>query len=302
MSDGGGATAVSVAMIATDEADRIGRALASVGWADEIVLVDGGSSDRTPDIAREAGARVLGTEPPWPGYAAQRRRAIEAAAGPWILVLDADEEVTPELAREIRETVGRRAGSGDATGSGASGAPAGYEILFHTRYLDHWFGRRGWYRERHLRLARKDALRVTDRRVHEGLRVDGPVGRLRAPIRHYSYRSVAHHQAKMAEYARLKARDLHERGHGASPASACGHALGRLFGGYLLQGRFLDGWAGLAHELLAAEASLLAYLELWELGRRPGRTPGEREPGGEPGRAGPGARSDPGGPDGDAGA
>jgi len=251
-----GSTGVSVAMIATDEEDRIDRALASVAWADQVVLVDGGSSDRTPEIAREAGARVLGTDPPWPGYAAQRRRAIEAAAGPWILVLDADEEVTPELAREIRDVVGTPAGG-----------PAGYEITFHTRYLDHWFGRRGWYRERHLRLARKDALRVTERRVHEGLEVAGPVGRLRGPIRHYSYRSVAHHQAKMAEYARLKARDLRERGRRGTPASACAHALGRLFGGYLLQGRFLDGWAGLAHELLAAEASLLAYLELWELGR-----------------------------------
>jgi glycosyltransferase involved in cell wall biosynthesis len=255
-------------MIATDEADRVGRALASVAWADEIVLVDGGSSDRTPEIAREAGARVLATDPPWPGYAAQRRRAIEAASGPWILALDADEEVTPELAREIREALG--AGSD----GGADGGPAAYEILFHTRYLDHWFGRRGWYRERHLRLARKQALRVTDRRVHEGLEVDGPVGRLRAPIRHYSYRSVAHHQAKLAEYARLKAEDLRERGRRATPASACAHALGRLFGGYLLQGRFLDGWAGLAHELLGAEASLLAYLELWELGRGRGGGPG----------------------------
>jgi len=278
-----GSTGVSVAMIATDEEDRIGRALASVAWADQVVLVDGGSSDRTPQIARSAGARVLDTEPPWPGYAAQRRRAIEAAAGPWILVLDADEEVTPRLAREIRDTLGRLAGGGDAadgdaadggaaTGGGAGGGgpragPAGYEILFHTRYLDHWFGRRGWYRERHVRLARKDALRVTGRRVHEGLEVEGRVGRLRAPIRHYSYRSVAHHQAKMAAYARLKARDLRELGRRATPASACAHALGRLFGGYLLQGRFLDGWAGLAHELLAAEASLLAYLELWELER-----------------------------------
>jgi len=272
----GGRTGLSVAMIATDEEDRIGRALRSVAWADEVVVVDGGSRDRTPELARAAGARVLPTPGPWPGFAAQRRRAIEAAAGPWILALDADEEVTPELAEEIRRVVGGSDGGHGAGGrstrgvrdpsAGAAG-PAGYEILFHTRYLGHWFGRRGWLRERHLRLARKDAVRVTGRRVHEGLEVEGAVGRLRAPIRHYSYRSVAHHQAKMAEYARLKAMDLHTRGVRASPASACGHALGRLLGGYLFQGRFLDGWAGLAHELLAAEASLLAYLELWELGR-----------------------------------
>jgi glycosyltransferase involved in cell wall biosynthesis len=256
---------VSVAMIATDEVDRLPRALRSVAWADEVVLVDGGSRDRTAAVAREMGARVLETESPWPGYAAQRRRAIEAAGGPWILVLDADEEVTPELAEEIRKVASRPEGSGPPGAS--AGGPAGYEILFHTRYLGHWFGRRGWYRERHLRLARKESLRVTERRVHEGLEVTGPVGRLHHPIRHYSYRSVEHHQAKMAEYARLKARDLRERGRRAGLASACGHALGRLLGGYLLQGRFLDGWPGLVHEMLAAQASLLAYLELWELGR-----------------------------------
>lgn len=252
---------VSVAMIVRDEEDRIERALRSVAWADEVVVVDGGSRDATAAVAADLGARVLETGE-WPGFPEQRRRSVEACAGPWILVLDADEEVPPALAREIQETL-----------SAAAGPSAGYEILRHTQYLGHWFGRRGWFRERHLRLARKEALRVTERRVHEGLEVDGPVARLRNPILHYSYRSVSHHQRKMAEYARLKARDLYDRGQRATLATAAAHSLGRLFTGYLLQGRFLDGWAGLVHELLASEASLLAYLELWELGRGGGAGP-----------------------------
>jgi len=259
--------AVSVAMIARDEEEVIGRALRSVAWADEVVVVDGGSRDGTAATAEELGARVVRTGE-WPGFPEQRRRALEACAGPWILVLDADEEVSPELAEEIRRALaGERGSAGGRSPADAAGLPAGYEILFHTRYLGHWFGKRGWHRERHLRLARKDALRVTGGRVHEGLAVDGPVGRLRHPIRHYTYRSLERHHRKMGEYARLKARELHERGRSATPASAAGHAAAALFTGYVLRGRFLDGWAGLLRELLSAQAALLAYLELWELGR-----------------------------------
>jgi len=273
-------------MIARDEEEVVGRALRSVAWADEVVVVDGGSRDGTAAAAEELGARVVRAGE-WPGFPEQRRRALEACAGPWILVLDADEEVSPELAAEIRETLAGEGGSaGGRTPAGAAGAPsgpaglfAGYEIPFHTRYLGHWFGRRGWHRERHLRLARKDALRVTGGRVHEGLAVDGPAGRLRHPIRHYTYRSLEQHHRKMGEYARLKARELHERGRSATLASAVGHAAAALFTGYVLRGRFLDGWAGLVRELLSAQAALLAYLELRELDRRaddgPGSAPDE---------------------------
>jgi len=276
---------LSVATIATDEADRLPRTLASVSWADEVVVVDGGSTDGTREVAREHGARVV--ESPWPGYARQKRRALEEAAGPWVLLLDADEEVTPALGEEIRgllERAGRRerdpsadrpasaAGVADsgpaATGSGGAvaggGLADGYEIRFLTRYLGHWFGRRGWDREWHLRLVRKDKARILERAVHEGPVVEGRVERLGAPIRHYTYRDVSDHLRKMQEFSRLKAEELHARGRRGSLPGAVGHAAARFLAGYVVKGRFLDGWPGLVHELLGAFSTLLAYVKLWE--------------------------------------
>lgn len=244
---------LSVAMIARNEADRIGPTLESVAWADEIVVLDSGSSDDTPSRARARGARVLETG--WPGYAAQKRRAVEKAAGPWVLALDADEVVSPELAEEIRALLE------------AGPEHAGYEIPFLTRFLGRWLGRRGWHRERHLRLVRKDAVRVEGGRIHESFTVAGSVGRLEHPVLHHTYEDLGQHLEKMREYTELKARQKHERGQRASLAGAVGHGVAAFFSAWLLRGRILDGWAGLVWSLLSGQASLSAYVRLWELGR-----------------------------------
>lgn len=268
----GDGAALSVAMIARDEADRIGPTLDSVAWADEVVVLDSGSSDRTPAVARERGGRVVRTDG-FPGYGAQKQRALEEARGPWVLALDADERVSPELAREIRELL---AGEPRATG---------YELVFHTRYLGGWLGRRGWYRERNLRLVRKDAARYTGRRVHEGLRVEGPVGRLEGPVLHHSYRHVVHHLEKTREYARLKGEEMYRNGRSTSLAGAVAHGATSFLARYLLRGRFLDGWRGLVHELVQAGGTLGAYVRLWELQRGLVAAAGP-EPGGATDRGG----------------
>lgn len=263
---------LSVVIGAQDEEDRLPRCLASVSWADEIVVVDAGSRDRTVEVARTGGARVEELDG-WPGDGPQKQRALDLARGEWVLVLDADEVVSGPLAGEIRELL--------AEGPEA----AGYELLFHTRFLGRWLGRRGWYRERHLRLVRKDRARVTPDRVHARLEVDGPVDRLRHPVLHYTNRDVAHHQRKARLYSSMKASRLHREGRRTSLAGAAGHAMASFVSGYLVRGRFLDGWAGLIHEALGAHATLLAYLKLWELGREEGRAGGpareERESRGE---------------------
>lgn len=247
--------ALSVAMIARNEADRLPRTLEAVSWADEVVVVDSGSSDGTPELAREAGARVLETDG-FPGYGPQKQRALEAAAGPWVLLLDADEVVSPGLADEIRGLLER--------GPEAEG----YALEFHTEYLGAWIGRRGWWRDRHVRLVRKAAARITDDAVHEGIRVEGVVGRLRGPVLHRSYRDAGHHARKVFEYAELKARQKHDRGEETTLPGAVAHAAARFLAGYVVKGRFLYGWRGLVYELVESAGTLGAYVRLWELGRR----------------------------------
>lgn len=250
---------LSVAIGAQDEEDRLPRTLDSVAWADEVVVADAGSTDRTREIARARGAvvRELGE---WPGDGPQKQEAVDRATGPWVLVLDADEVVSPELGREIRHLL-----SGDPEA-------AGYELRFLTRYLGGWIGRRGWHREHHLRLFRKDRGEITPRRLHASVRVRGPVGRLRHPVLHHTYRDVLHHAEKIREYAELKALDKHGRGRSTSLPGAAGHGAAAFLSEYLLRGRFLDGWRGLVFCLMSGWATLLAYVRLWELDRGSGRT------------------------------
>jgi len=240
-------------MITRDEEANLARTLESVRWADEIVVVDSGSTDRTLEIARSYGARVVEAE--WPGYGPQKRRAIQLARGEWVLAIDADEVVSDELGAEIRGLL-----AGDP-------AAAGYEVVMHTWFLGHWLGRRGWHRDRHLRLVRRDAARVSGATVHERLTVAGRAGRLRHPIRHYSYRDVEHYMDKQRRYARLKAERRFGAGRRATLPGAVVRGAWRFFAGYVLQGGWLDGGAGLAHEALSAHGAFLAHLRLWELSR-----------------------------------
>lgn len=284
--EGGGASSprLSVIMIARDAEDTVGRALESVAWADELLVLDSGSRDRTPEVAREHGARVVETD--WPGYGPQKRRALEMARGDWVLSLDADEVVSPALAEEIRGALGLDPGAEDSrprADGGDAGLPAGFEIPFRTRYLGRWLGRRGWYRERHLRLARREAARFTDARIHESMEVEGPVGRLRAPVLHYSYRDLEHHREKMREYARLKAEAKFRRGVRSSPPEAAVHGVAAFLSEYLLRGRFLDGGAGFVFSVMAGRAALDTYLRLWEMGRRGGPDRGRGPEGSEDG-------------------
>jgi glycosyltransferase involved in cell wall biosynthesis len=234
-----------------DEETNIARALESVSWADEVVVLDSGSQDGTREIARRAGALVH--EEPWRGFGAQRARSLELCSGVWVLALDADEAVSPRLAESIRAVV-----ESDQV------KESGFELERHSFHLGTWFGSRGWHRDRVLRLVRRDRAVPVTKQVHERLEVLGSVGRLDGALLHWPYRDLAHHMEKMATYSDLKAQQLHEAGMRAGPVTAVLRSTWRLLSGYLLQGGFLYGWPGLASDLIGAHGTLLAYLKLAE--------------------------------------
>lgn len=246
---------ISVIIITFNEADRLERALDSVRWADEIVVLDSGSTDGTPDVARRYAERVVVGD--WHGFGPQKQRALELATGEWVLSLDADEEVEPALARSIEAKLN------DA------GSSVGFELEFRTFYLGRPIGARAWRRERHLRLFRKDRARFGPSVVHERVVVDGPVGRIESGvIRHYTYRDLSHQIEKMNCYSTLAARQLAEEGRRSGPLKPFFLAAARFLHHYILRGGVLDGRVGLIRSAFGAMDAFLKYAKLWEITRR----------------------------------
>ncbi len=167
---------VSVTIITLNEAAHIEACLASVAWADEVLVVDSGSTDGTPDLARARGARVIVRD--WPGYAEQKNFAAGAATHDWILCVDADERVTPALASEIRTTLAR------------DPREAGFRIPRVTWYLGRWIRTTDWYPDYQLRLYHRARATWPPRVVHESVAASGEVGRLRADLQHFAYRDL----------------------------------------------------------------------------------------------------------------
>jgi (heptosyl)LPS beta-1,4-glucosyltransferase len=249
--------ALSVIMIALNEADRLPRALASVSWADQIVLVDSGSQDGTPTIARRMGAEVAVHA--WEGYSRQKAFALGLARHAWVLWIDADEEVTPELRRSIEAALGR---------AGDPPEPVAFAMNRRTQYLGKPLRFGGWYPDRKVRLFHREHARFDDRLVHEELQVDGPVGYLRGDLMHYSYRDVAHHVRKIQHLAELWAADQ-----GPRPVARWElvvHPAAKALKSYFLRAGFLEGWRGLVLAGLSTYYVWLKYALLRERGRRGG--------------------------------
>src|SRR5690606_38332019 len=218
---------LSVILITRDEAQRIERCLRSVDFADEVVLVDSGSTDDTVALARAAGARGT-VRADWPGFGVQKTRARGLAVGDWVLSIDADEVVTPELRDSILAAIR---------------APGGADV-FQIRRRSCFNGRPlrfgDWHGDRVLRLFRRGAARFTPDAVHERLDHDGPAPVLDGVLMHYTIDSLADALEKGRRYAQAGAPRVAARGRGG-PASAIGHASWTFLRGYLLRGGFLDG-------------------------------------------------------------
>jgi glycosyltransferase involved in cell wall biosynthesis len=241
---------ISVVVITKNEAANIERCLASVAWADEIVVVDSGSTDGTAEIARRFTQRVY--DEAWRGFGAQKNLALSYASGDWVLSLDADEWVTDPLGTELRAVVGQ--GGFDA-----------YRMPRRSSFCGTFLKHSGWWPDYVTRFFRRGKARFSDDRVHERLIVDGRTGTLKSPLLHESYRSLDQVIDKMNRYSTLAAQDLHARGRGASVFTALGKGFWAFVRTYALRAGFLDGRAGLMVAVATAESTYYRYLKLMHL-------------------------------------
>lgn len=227
---------ISACLITLNEERNLTRCLRSVApLVDEIVVIDSNSTDGTADLARRFGARVITQE--WLGYVGQKNFALDQAAHPWVLSIDADEEISPELARSIaRIKVG--------SASEAPGAPNGYEVSRLVFYRGKWIRHGDWYPDRLVRLFRRAEARFSGGRVHEKLEIAGPQPLLSGHLHHFTYTDTADRVARCAKYAALWAQSAHEQHRQSSTLSGYTHALARFGKGFFLKRGFLDGAVG----------------------------------------------------------
>jgi glycosyltransferase involved in cell wall biosynthesis len=252
---------LSAVFIAFNEEDRLADALRSARFCDELVVVDGGSTDRTREVAEAEGARVV-VNAPWPGYVAQRRVATAAARHDWVLALDADERVSDALRAEIEALRAR------------GFAHAGYLMPRVSHYMGRWVRATDWYPDVQLRLFDRRRGAWEGALVHESVRVPGAPGRLQGELLHYSYRNVAEHVRRIELYARLWAEQAWAEGRRAGPLAAFGAGAWAFFRNYVLRRGFLLGGAGVAISTLNAHYVFTKLLLLHERGRvaGPGRS------------------------------
>lgn len=246
-------TRLSVIVITQDEARNIEACLRSVAFADEIVVVDSGSTDNTVNLAAALGAQVH-TRSDWSGFGVQKNRALALATGEWVLSIDADERVTPQLQRQIEQ---------------AMVAPAFdvYEFPRLSSYCGQAIRHSGWYPDRVKRLFRRGVATFSDDLVHERLITDAPAGRLGADLLHESFTSFESVLEKMNHYSSAGAKGLMAKGRRGSLASALGHGLWAFLRTYVFRLGFLDGRMGLVLAISNAEGTYYRYLKLWLLHR-----------------------------------
>ena len=241
-------------IITKNEAEDIAAAFESVAWADERIVVDSWSTDGTAAIASRLGARVVARE--WPGYVAQKNYAASIASHDWILSLDADERVTPELAAEIRATLQQE-------------PPArGFRIPRVTFHLGRWIRTTDWYPDDQLRLYDRRTAMWTGQYVHEGVKVDGRVGRLRHELQHYAYRDITEHMETIEHYTTLAARQMFEQGRRATAFDLAFQGPFAFFRNFVLKRGFLDGATGLTISRMNARYVGLKFRKLHDLESR----------------------------------
>jgi glycosyltransferase involved in cell wall biosynthesis len=245
---------LSVTVITRNESADIGSALASVAWADEIVVVDSKSTDDTVAIARRHTNRVVVRE--WPGYVDQKNHAAAIASHDWILSLDADERVTPALAEEIKALM--------------AGAPdhVAFRMPRVTWHLGRWIRSTDWYPDPQVRLYDRRSAEWTGRYVHEGISVRGSTGQLRGELQHYAYRDIADHLETIDRYTAFAARQMHEAGLHAGVPQIALHPPLAFLRNYLAHGGIRDGVPGFIISAMNAYYVFLKFAKLWELQRR----------------------------------
>lgn len=246
---------LSVVVIARNEARVIGRCLESVAWADELIVLDGASTDATAEIARAHRANVT-TTADWPGFGPQKNRALDLATGDWVLSLDADEWVTPETRRALEQAIRE------------PGAHAAFRLPRLSSYCGRFMRHSGWWPDYVTRLFRRGAARFSTDLVHERLLVEGAVGTLRAALMHEAIVDLEDALHKMNAYSTAGALMQLERGKSGSLAGAVLHGTWTFVRTYVLRRGFLDGRAGFMLAVSNAEGAYYRYLKLALLGAK----------------------------------
>jgi glycosyltransferase involved in cell wall biosynthesis len=238
---------LSAIIITKNEAANIRACLESVVWADEIIVVDSGSSDATVDICRELGAQVHVHE--WPGFGMQKNRALSYATHEWIFSIDADERVTPELQSQLINAM-------------YEDNEDGFYVPRLSQFCGKFIHHSGWYPDYVLRLFRRTKGRFSDDMVHERVILEGATGRLSSPLLHYSYLNEADVRRKTEQYAKAGAMQMFTNGKATTLADAPLRAGWAFIRTYCLRLGFLDGIAGFNVALMNARTTYLKYKQL----------------------------------------
>jgi glycosyltransferase involved in cell wall biosynthesis len=245
---------ISVAIITLNEEGNIRDCLESVKWADEIVVVDNGSTDGTLQVCQEYRARVY--QECWKGFSAQKNSAIEKTTNEWVLSLDADERIGPELRREIQKTL-------------QEDPPVdGFWIARKNYFLGRWVRYCGWYPDRNLRLFRKSRGRFTERAVHERVEVQGKTANLNHPLVHETYRSLSDFLIRSDRYSTLAAGEMWRQGRKCRWVDLFFRPPLTFLQMYLLRAGFLEGYWGFLLSVLYSYYTFAKYAKLKELGQR----------------------------------
>jgi len=243
---------VSVAIITLNAARDLERCLPSVSFADEVIVLDQGSADDTAAVCRRFGAELHQSE--WLGFGPTKQKAVDLCRNRWVLSIDTDEEVTPDLAAAIAEL---------AENPGA----AAFAVNRLSRFLGHWIRHCGWHPEHVVRLFDRQRAGFDDRKVHESIRTDGPVERLPGLLHHHTYQSMEQYIDKLNRYTTLAAEDMHAAGRRSSLPGAVIRAKMAFLRMWILQGGILDGWPGTVLCFSSGFYVLSKYTKLWRLGR-----------------------------------
>jgi len=247
---------ISVTIITLNEEENIRDCLESVRWADEILVSDSGSTDKTADICREYGARVFSDS--WLGFGRQKNLVAGRAKNNWVLNIDADERATPELKKEL-------------AAAASSGSADGYYIARKNYFGDRWIRHCGWYPDYNLRLYRKDKGAFSERSVHEAVEVKGKKARLKNHFVHHTYKDVADYLERMQRYSTLAAKEMFDNGKKAALTDILLRPPFTFFKMFVIKGGFLDGAPGAMLSFLYAAYTLSKYAKLWEMQNNPGR-------------------------------
>jgi glycosyltransferase involved in cell wall biosynthesis len=246
---------LSVIIIAYNEAENIAACIASVPFASQVVVLDGGSTDASVQLARDAGAQVT-VHSSWEGFGQQKNRALSLATQKWVLALDADERVTPELAQEIIGVVAR-------------GEPVVAELARLTQFCGQWIRHCGWYPDRVSRLWMRGSCQFSNDLVHERLVTQSlPLVRLSNHLLHYSYPTPAAYWDKLARYSQAWALQRYTKGTQTSMARAAFSGMVAFIRSYFFRLGFLDGAMGFAVCLMQAQAAFGKYFTLYCLQRQ----------------------------------